>query len=268
MRSVSKLRLSLASPPVRWKAIGKHRSRSSSELGRETATRAAKRLICCPLLRPLPRYGLAPRWHRTSAPNAPSRSRRQGIEERFESSRSAQPPELLPHAVPAPEFLRKSPPSDIMNHKIVQGFEKLSVVPALVAAPRPRCREHPQYNRPILFRHGRDMVGPPKTDCRRVREKVIWESLYPILGSIGPHGLISPDGGQTAETLTRDVRLGQDGPSCRSCCTGRCRQAIWRVLQPDIHDVRAMSACVPTADAWLHRGGVLPRRQSIRAIRF
>src|ERR1700720_4103167 len=60
------------------------------------------------------------------------------------------------HAVPVPEFLRKSPPSDIMNHKIVQGFEKLSVVPALVAAPRPRCREHPQYNRPILFRHGRE----------------------------------------------------------------------------------------------------------------
>ena len=35
-------------------------------------------------------------------------------------------------------------------------LEKLSVVPALVAAPRPRCREHPQYNRPILFRHGRE----------------------------------------------------------------------------------------------------------------
>jgi hypothetical protein len=33
------------------------------------------------------------------------------------------------------------------------------------------------------------MVGPPKTDCPRVREKVIWESLYPILGSIRPHGL-------------------------------------------------------------------------------
>src|SRR5271167_5149462 len=82
--------------------------------------------------------------------------RRQGIEERFESSRSAQPPEPLPHAVPVPEFLRKSPPSNIMNHKIVQGFEKPSVVPALVAAPRPRCREHPQYNRPILFRHGRE----------------------------------------------------------------------------------------------------------------
>src|SRR6202040_1573984 len=35
------------------------------------------------------------------------------------------------------------------------------------------------------------MVGPPKTDCPRVREKVIWESLYPILGSIRPHGLVA-----------------------------------------------------------------------------
>ena len=43
-------------------------------LGRETATRAAKRSSCCPLLRPLPRHGRAPRWNRTSAPNAPSRS--------------------------------------------------------------------------------------------------------------------------------------------------------------------------------------------------
>src|SRR4029077_18369821 len=65
-------------------------------LGRETATRAAKRLIMLPLfapaaetwarttvesnicakcaLRPLPRHGRAPRWNRTSAPNAPSRS--------------------------------------------------------------------------------------------------------------------------------------------------------------------------------------------------
>src|SRR6476620_257182 len=68
--------------------------------------------------------------------------RRQGIEERFESSRSAQPPEPLPHAVPVPEFLRKSPPSDIMNHKIVQGFEKLSVVPALVAAANAMPRTH------------------------------------------------------------------------------------------------------------------------------
>jgi hypothetical protein len=36
------------------------------------------------------------------------------------------------------------------------------------------------------------MVGPPKTDCPRVREKVIWESLYPILGSIRPPRGLEP----------------------------------------------------------------------------
>src|ERR1700746_2670133 len=97
--------------------------------------------------------------------------RRQGIEESFESSRSAQAPEPLPHAVPVSEFLRKSPPSDIMNHKIVQGFEKLSVVPALVAAPRPRCREHPQYKRPILFRHGREHGRSSKKPTAHESEK-------------------------------------------------------------------------------------------------
>src|SRR5262249_6687576 len=91
--------------------------------------------------------------------------RRQGIEERFESSRSPQAPEPLPNAVPVPEFLRNSSQSDIMNYKIVQGFEKLSVVPALAAAPRPRCREHPQYNLQSSSVMAVSMVGPPKTDC-------------------------------------------------------------------------------------------------------
>ena len=79
-----------------------------------------------------------------------------------------------------------------MNHKIVQGFEKLSVVPALVAAPR-RDRDAANTRNTIVQSSSVmavSMVGPPKTDCPRVREKVIWESLYPILGSIRPHGLV------------------------------------------------------------------------------
>jgi hypothetical protein len=59
--------------------------------------------------------------------------RRQGVEECFESSRSAQPPEPLPHAVPVPEFLRKSPPSDIMNHDLLELAFELGV-PGLVLA--------------------------------------------------------------------------------------------------------------------------------------
>jgi hypothetical protein len=50
------------------------------------------------------------------------------------------------------------------------------------------------------------MVGPPKTDCPRVREKVIWESLYPILGSIRPHGLL-----QKGHTFMKSAATEQVG---------------------------------------------------------
>src|SRR4249920_338266 len=151
--------------------------------------------------------------------------RRQGIEERFESSRSAQPPEPLPHAVPVPEFLRKSPPSDIMNHKIVQGLEKLSVVPALVAAPRPRCREHPQYNRPILFRHGRE-------HSRSSKNRLPMSQRKSDLGIPLPYTWLNPS--------TRPSRVqpggGPFGPDT-------CRQGfVWReACGPQDH------VCVPPA---------------------
>jgi len=89
---------------------------------------------------------------------------RQGIEEGFEGAGSAQPPEPLPHAVPMPELFRESPPSDVVNHEILQGFEKPSVVPSLVAAPRARCLEYLQNNRPVLFRHGGQHGRSSKTD--------------------------------------------------------------------------------------------------------
>src|SRR4029078_5147200 len=79
----------------------------------------------------------------------------QRIEEGFEGAGLAQAPEPFPHAVPMPEFLRKRAPGNVVNHEIMQGFEKAAVLPALVAAARARCRKHLQDNRPIRFRHGR-----------------------------------------------------------------------------------------------------------------
>src|SRR5205823_4981215 len=79
---------------------------------------------------------------------------RQRIEKGFERPGPAQSPEPFPDAVPMPEPFRKSPPRDVVNHEIMQGFEKLPVVAALVAAMRPRCLEQLQKNRPVLFRHG------------------------------------------------------------------------------------------------------------------
>ena len=71
--------------------------------GRETAARAAKRLIM------LPPFASAAEGIQHLHQMRRLAHRRQGIKERFESSRSAQPPEPLPHAVPVPEFLREEP---------------------------------------------------------------------------------------------------------------------------------------------------------------
>jgi hypothetical protein len=74
-------------------------------LGRETATRAAKRLIMLPPFAPAAEtwahHGGIEHLHQMHR----LAHRRQGIEERFESSRSAQAPEPPPHAVPVPELM-------------------------------------------------------------------------------------------------------------------------------------------------------------------
>ena len=59
--------------------------------------------------------------------------RRERIEEGFEGAGAAQSPEPFPNAVPVSERGRKRAPSDVVNHKIVEGFEKLPVVAPLVA---------------------------------------------------------------------------------------------------------------------------------------
>jgi hypothetical protein len=97
-----------------------------------------------------------------------------------------------------------------MNHKIVQGFEKLSVVPALVAALRPRRREHPQYNRPILFRHGREHGRSSKNRLLMSQRKSDWGIPYPILW-LNPS--TRPNGKNTISSSTRVNKPENDDPS-------------------------------------------------------
>jgi hypothetical protein len=66
------------------------------------------------------------------------------FEESFEHAAAAQAPEALPDAVPGAELGRPRPPRNVVDREIVQGFEKLAVVPPLVPTPRaaaPRCRK-------------------------------------------------------------------------------------------------------------------------------
>src|SRR5678815_2652542 len=81
---------------------------------------------------------------------------RKRIEEGLEGSGLAQSPEPFPHTVPVAEPAWKRAPRDVVDRKILQRFEKLAVVPALVAAPRARRPEYLQHDRPLGFRHGRE----------------------------------------------------------------------------------------------------------------
>jgi hypothetical protein len=96
-------------------------------------------------------------------------SRRQGFSSRA-AARAAERLIVLPplrpsaehaHAVPMPECLRKRPPGDVVNHKIVQGFEKFSVIVALVAG-RDRDASNSRTSASVMVV---SMVGSPKTDC-------------------------------------------------------------------------------------------------------
>ena len=60
----------------------------------------------------------------------------QSVEKRLEHAGAGQPPEALPHAVPVAELGRQRPPGDVVHREIVQRFQKLAVVAALVAAAR------------------------------------------------------------------------------------------------------------------------------------
>ena len=100
-------------------------------LRRETATRAAKRLIMLPPFAPTtdPWARTTVEWN-VSAPVAPSRSSPPGHRRTLGRYRIGSAARTASTALfPVPDFFRKSPPGDIVNHKIVQGFEKLLVVP-------------------------------------------------------------------------------------------------------------------------------------------
>ena len=104
---------------------------------------------------------------------------RQRIEESFESPGPAQAPEPLPDAVPLPKLFRESPPSDVVNHEILQGFEKPPIVPPL--SPR-RERDASNTLKTIVQSSSVivvSMVGPPNRPPMSHRKSDLG-ILYPI----------------------------------------------------------------------------------------
>ena len=75
------------------------------------------------------------------------------FEESFEHAAAAQAPEALPDAVPGAELGRQRSPRNVVDREIVQGFEKLAVVPPLVPTPRAAGMKHLEHKHPIFFGH-------------------------------------------------------------------------------------------------------------------
>src|SRR6476661_4526397 len=86
------------------------------------------------------------------------------LEQGLEDTRLAQTPEPFPDAVPMAELGRQCPPRDVVNGEIVKRFQKLAVVPPLVAPPRQHRPEHHQDHVPIFLAHLCQHRPPPQTE--------------------------------------------------------------------------------------------------------
>ena len=86
---------------------------------------------------------------------------RQHLEECLEYSRSAEPIEPLPHAVPVSEFLGQCSPGYVVDREIVDCLQELTIVTPGLSSPRPHRVEHFKCDQPIPLCHSRKHVRLP-----------------------------------------------------------------------------------------------------------
>src|SRR5271155_3462738 len=96
---------------------------------------------------------------------------RQQLKERLEYTRSAQPPEPLPNAVPFAIFARQCSPSYAVDTEIVDRLQEFTIVMSRLAPARLRRVKHRQHDRPILFRHPRQHGRLPDAGYAVIRTK-------------------------------------------------------------------------------------------------
>src|SRR3954471_24719030 len=121
---VSKLRLSLASPPVRWKARGSpSRSHLRWILVENPPRERPSAWPLCPLC--AGNRDIRAHDRRTDHLNEMSGAAGLGQERqhRLENPPLAQPPKPLPHTIPLAKLCRQSPPSDIVNREVMQRLQ-------------------------------------------------------------------------------------------------------------------------------------------------
>jgi hypothetical protein len=80
---------------------------------------------------------------------------RERVKEGVEHTHAARPLKPLPNRVPLVEPRRQSPPGDVVEGEVVQRFEELAVIPALVAPPGAAGPKQLESNSSVLLGHAR-----------------------------------------------------------------------------------------------------------------
>src|ERR1700716_247091 len=132
---ISKLRLSLASPPVRWKASGRPSKSNFRWILLENPPRERPRACpSCPLCAGRRDMGAHDRRIDHLDEVSGAADSRQHGEHGLKHAPLAQPPKSFPDAVPMTKLRRQGSPGDVVNCEIMQRLQELAVVSPLVPA--------------------------------------------------------------------------------------------------------------------------------------
>ena len=96
---------------------------------------------------------------------------RQQLEEGFEYTRAAEPPEPLPYAVPVTKLARQGAPGYAVDCEVVDGFQEFTVIVPRLSPVRLRRVKHFQHGRPIALCHFCQHVRLPDAGHAVIRTK-------------------------------------------------------------------------------------------------
>ncbi len=96
---------------------------------------------------------------------------RKNLKECLEYTRSAEPPEPLPYAVPVAEFLGQCSPGNAVDREIVNCLKEFTVVMPRLSAARLHSVKHFKCDQPIPICHSRQHVRLPAAGHAVIRTK-------------------------------------------------------------------------------------------------
>jgi hypothetical protein len=125
---------------------------------------------------------------------------REHLKERLEYTRSAEPPEPLPYAVPFAKFFGQRSPGNAVDREIVDCLQEFTVVMPRLSLARLHRVEHFKCDPPIPLRHSRKHVRLPDAGhavIRLISDSGIRQKCIPGIPSTRPSARMGGMGGRS-----------------------------------------------------------------------